>query len=362
MEKKNKPAENLVGVDLPNGWKVIEKFKPRYQPDLRSNNCYIVENEQQKGFLKAFDLSELYKPGGLDALQISIERYNRELNMLSKCNEKGIPSVVQLLDQGNLNRDNFNELVQYFILEFSENGSLYDCIEDGDLVQFYNKFRALRDIFDGLSNLHENGIMHLDLKAENLVYFISDRITKITDFGSARQYKPNVEDRLRDDFDEISVTRLYAPPECLYNSDWLNNWEESRKKIDLYLVGNIIVKIFTNLSFTSLLKKSISNYHCWDRTYNRNQYLQFLPYLVQGANSIYPEIEERITQLNSNCGYPLNGTEIYRLMKIIVQLCNPDATKRGHPEELLRRGSDNGLYRYRDMFITFMNKCELKLN
>lgn len=360
MENYVKPADRMIGCKLNGGWDVVSKYIPKSHSPIVHSSCYIVNKEKQKGFLKAFDYSDLKKSGGKEIYKRLSNKFERELSMLKKCSEKNINTVIKLLESDSyfFIEGVLDERVDYFILEYSEDGSVHDCLTAGNLYEFTNKFQALIYIFDGLNNLHLNGIMHLDLKAENLVYFIKERMTKITDFGSARKLINDIDEELLDDLNSVTTTRHYAPPECLYNEFWTSDWNEYRRKVDLYLVGNIIVKLFTNFSFTALLGKEITEFYHWNNNQNIGKFKQFLPSLVAAAAEVYSIIEDELNSINEDCGLPLDSIEMKRLMKVITELCNPDAQHRGHPKELERKNNRDGLDRYRDKFITMRDKCE----
>jgi serine/threonine protein kinase len=359
MQNYIKPAERLLNLELNNGWKVVQKYTPKYPEHELYSSCYIVNNGSQKGFLKAFDYSDLNKPGGSDLFKLLYHKYERELAMLKKCRELDIKSVVKLLEHNvHFFKPTADERVDYFILEYSEDDNILTCLNDGNLNEFANKFQALVHIFDGLEELHKHGIVHLDLKAANLVHFIKDRLTKITDFGSARKYISDLDEDLKNDFNNVSTTRQYAPPEFFYEWNWTEDWNEYRRKIDLYLAGNIVVKLFTNISFTTCLQKELPDFYNWDSSQNKGKMQQFLPTLTNAASNVYLIIEEKIKTTNIEYGKPLDSNHIERLMRVIAELCDPHPMLRGHPKERDSITTSDGLYRYRDKFITLKNLCE----
>jgi serine/threonine protein kinase len=65
-------------------------------------------------------------------------------------------------------------------------------------------------IADGLAHAHEHGVIHGDIKTENLMFSHDGRL-KITDFGSARLY----DDRTVHIDNGIAGTLMYMAPECL---------------------------------------------------------------------------------------------------------------------------------------------------
>ncbi|ELP88398.1 serine-threonine protein kinase, putative [Entamoeba invadens IP1] len=79
---------------------------------------------------------------------------------------------------------------------------------EGVVLQFKLKMQILKDVSKGMSFLHENSIMHLDLKPDNILLaslsINSDCIAKITDFGTSR---------IKRNKDKGLGTPLYLAPE-----------------------------------------------------------------------------------------------------------------------------------------------------
>lgn len=94
----------------------------------------------------------------------------------------------------------------------------------------------LQQLLEGLKYLHENKILHRDMKAANLL--ISNQgILQIADFGLARLYDeaPPVKEcgggEGRRDYTSLVVTRWYRPPELLLHL------KKYTTAIDLWGVG-----------------------------------------------------------------------------------------------------------------------------
>jgi BR serine/threonine kinase len=72
----------------------------------------------------------------------------------------------------------------YLVLEFMENGELFDLIAEQGALPFEVALKYFRQIVFGLEFLHALNICHCDLKPENLLLDERDNV-KISDFGFA---------------------------------------------------------------------------------------------------------------------------------------------------------------------------------
>jgi len=57
-------AENLMGLDLDDGWKVVERLKHESSSGGMFSVPYLAHDKEGKPyFLKAFDFSQAFEPG-----------------------------------------------------------------------------------------------------------------------------------------------------------------------------------------------------------------------------------------------------------------------------------------------------------
>ena len=73
----------------------------------------------------------------------------------------------------------------YMILEYAENGELYDYLVARGLLKPDTAMKFFRQIIYAIEFLHQNSICHRDLKPENILLDANDNV-KIADFGFAR--------------------------------------------------------------------------------------------------------------------------------------------------------------------------------
>jgi len=363
IEKELYPADRLIGMTLKDGWTVTSKIGENSIAHSKITSCYIVQKKKENGFLKAFDYRDLKKHGGHEKFRYVDQKIKREIDLLKKCNHSNIKNVVSLLveDEIFLKEGDINEKVMYYILEYSLEGNIETCLQNDNLINLTQRFYSLSHVFDGIYNLHKNEIYHLDIKTNNLIYFREGTITKIADFGSARQFLTDLDEDVKQDIDNIFTTRQCAPPEYLY-FETFDNWSEGRRKMDLYLLGNVIVKFFTNVTFTSMLKNEISSIYDWNTQSNHGNFRVILPYLTEGYITAVIKVQEILLEINHKCGNPLTQIDVNKIISIIKELCHPDPLKRGIKKAIAQSRDYDGLDRYRDMFVTLAKKSEYRLN
>ncbi|XP_024893543.1 testis-specific serine/threonine-protein kinase 4-like, partial [Temnothorax curvispinosus] len=73
----------------------------------------------------------------------------------------------------------------YIIMEFAQNGSLLDVIRRDTYIDELRSRRWFRQLLDAIDYCHEHGIVHRDVKCENLLMDYRFNV-KLSDFGFAR--------------------------------------------------------------------------------------------------------------------------------------------------------------------------------
>lgn len=91
-----------------------------------------------------------------------------------------------------------------------------------------------KQILSGVNYLHENMIIHRDLKLENILYDSDNNVAKIGDFGLSRQFDYEIDNEYSN-----AGTPSYQPPELILG---LTHYSTS---FDIWSVGCILVTICT---------------------------------------------------------------------------------------------------------------------
>jgi eukaryotic-like serine/threonine-protein kinase len=106
----------------------------------------------------------------------SIQRFKHELVLARKITHK---NVVRIYDLGEA------EGVKYFTMEYIEGDSLKAYIRHHRKVPFAQAIELARQILGGLQEAHAQGVIHRDLKPQNIMVDHS-RTAHLMDFGIAR--------------------------------------------------------------------------------------------------------------------------------------------------------------------------------
>jgi|SRR5580693_4643463 serine/threonine protein kinase len=309
------PASRLRGLTLPGDWTADKELTGL--SDTGGNFSYgyqVTHKDGRKAFLKALDYSRaLRSPDPPKALQALTAAYLFERNILQTCRSKRMDRVVQSIQSGNVVVDHTDlGRVDFLILEMADSDvrSFLSASADIDLAW---RLRSLHHIATGIHQLHAADIAHQDVKPSNILVFDAS-VTKIADLGSASQRGVLCP---RDDRD-FPGDPAYAPPELLYgfrDPDWTTR----RFGSDAYLLGSMIVFMFTGLNATGLLlSKMTADHHprAWKGTYT-----EVLPYLKDAFGLA---LESFATTVPNE---PIRA----ELRSLVSYLCEPDLSLRGHP-------------------------------
>lgn len=87
--------------------------------------------------------------------------------------------VVQLLDVG------WDSDPPYYVMEYVENGSLDDLLDEHGTLSAEEAAEMFRDVAVGLTHAHGKGVLHCDLKPANIL-LDQDQRPRLADFGQSR--------------------------------------------------------------------------------------------------------------------------------------------------------------------------------
>ncbi len=108
------------------------------------------------------------------AATVSIQRFQREIAMVAKLNH---PNIVPVLSAGEFDG------LPYFIMPYIDGESLRGRIGRGPL-SLRETVGILKDVMRALAYAHSNGIVHRDIKPDNIL--LAGSAAVVTDFGVAK--------------------------------------------------------------------------------------------------------------------------------------------------------------------------------
>ena len=89
------------------------------------------------------------------------------------------PNIVKIYDVG------FTDKIQYIVMEFIDGITLKEFIEQQGVLKWKDAVHFTIQILRALQHAHDRGIVHRDIKPQNIMLF-QDGTIKVMDFGIAR--------------------------------------------------------------------------------------------------------------------------------------------------------------------------------
>ncbi|HEY8553459.1 MAG TPA: serine/threonine-protein kinase [Burkholderiales bacterium] len=154
-----------------------------------------------------------------------LKNFVKEARALARFKHPNIVRVLRFIEANG---------TAYTVMEYERGQTLAQYLKArGERLDEANLYRIVMPILNGLQAVHEAGMLHLDIKPEN-IYLREDGTPMLIDFGSARQAMTESRPTGR-----VTLTHGYAPIEQYPGKGTLGPWS------DVYAIGATMYRCVT---------------------------------------------------------------------------------------------------------------------
>jgi serine/threonine-protein kinase len=151
------------------------------------------------------------------------QRFLREAQSAAGLNHPNIVSIYDIVEQGD---------EEFIAMEYIEGKSLRQVLKEGKRLELEQIIDYVRKIAQALQVAHDAGVIHRDIKPDNLIITKSDEI-KITDFGIA-----HIEESTITSDTMMIGTPFYMSPEQIKG-------KRVDRRTDIYSLGIVFYEMLT---------------------------------------------------------------------------------------------------------------------
>ena len=191
----------------------------------------------------------------------AVKRFNREAKAVTSLSHPNIVSIYDVENEGEF---------YYLILEYVEGMTLKDYMIKNPRIPIETIVHIAKQIAAGLSHAHQNGIIHRDIKPQNIL--MNENLTcKITDFGIARAYG----DTTLTQTNQMLGTVYYLSPEQARGN-------VATAQSDIYSLGILIFEMITGqIPFKGESAVAIALKHLQEELPDIDRYRENVPQSVK---------------------------------------------------------------------------------
>ena len=226
-----KKVTQMIGTVLRDRYKILEQFGSGGFSDV-----YLTEdiNISRKCIVKRLK-PKITDPKELeDFLPKAREMFEKEAEQLQKLGDSSsqIPTLYDFFQEG----ADF-----YLVMEYIEGHDLRQEIVEGVNMAEKTVLQLLKDVLEALKTVHEKGIVHRDVKPDNIRRRDSDNKIVLIDFGAIKEVaSQRISQNKGYASKTISIgTEEYMPPEQAAGRPKLSS--------DIYALGAMVIEALTGI-------------------------------------------------------------------------------------------------------------------
>jgi eukaryotic-like serine/threonine-protein kinase len=158
---------------------------------------------------------------------LGTERFYREMGITAALSH---PLILPLYDSGNAGG------VLYYIMPYVEGESLYQRLEREKRLSVDDALRITHDVADALGYAHDRGVLHRDVKPENIL--LAGGQALVADFGLARAIGAA-------DYRKLTETGVVLGTIYYMSPEQLGGHRDLDQRADIYSLGCILYEMLT---------------------------------------------------------------------------------------------------------------------
>jgi eukaryotic-like serine/threonine-protein kinase len=155
-------------------------------------------------------------------VSVAADRFLREIKLASLLDH---PHIAKLLDSGE------RDWIVYFVMTYVEGPTLREHLARVRQMSIAETVRLADDLLDALDHAHRQGIVHRDVKPDNVV--LSTEGAVLLDFGIARAVAASGSDRLTRSGIAVGTSTYMSPEQ-------ITAVQELDRRSDLYSLGCVL--------------------------------------------------------------------------------------------------------------------------
>jgi serine/threonine protein kinase len=158
---------------------------------------------------------------------LGTERFSREMGITAALSH---PLILPLYDSGNAGG------VLYYVMPYVEGESLYQRLERERRLSVDDALRITHDVADALGYAHDRGVVHRDVKPENIL--LAGGRALVADFGLARAIGAA-------DYRKLTETGVVLGTIYYMSPEQLGGQRDLDQRADIYSLGCMLYEMLT---------------------------------------------------------------------------------------------------------------------